>query len=182
MLLAELIDVAEKLAVPVGVGLGILMIIFTRSGRKDFLQGYSKGKQLREQHFGRAGNTAATTSTGTDAVLEGDVVQGQEDVLQSIRVVLKKSSWLRRSFEVITTKRTFQLVFDGRRTGNETFPIVVNGETQVLPVTRSQYGRRYQFKIDRLAGFIDIRISWWLTYRSVKVWIGDRLLYAEGAN
>ena len=63
VLFAELIDVAEKLAIPIGVIIGILLIVLTKSGRKDFSDGQAKGKGFREWLTGKRGGRGVTPVT-----------------------------------------------------------------------------------------------------------------------
>lgn len=95
-------------------------------------------------------------------------------------VVLEQSSWLRRAFKVSVLGDTFTVEWNGRRTGSDAFPVLVNGKTQEGPVSRSEHGRRYLFRLQGVKGFIDVRTSLWMTLRSMKIWIGDELLYSEG--
>jgi hypothetical protein len=56
VLFAEWIDVAKKLAVPVGFAVGLIILFATKSGRKSIDEGYAKGKALREKMFGKSAN------------------------------------------------------------------------------------------------------------------------------
>jgi hypothetical protein len=95
-------------------------------------------------------------------------------------VTMLKSSWLRRVFEIKSPEGTIVVEFNGRRTGKDSFPILVGHKTQRLPVTKSEYGRRYQFRAGRVIGNVDIRTTPWMTLRTIKLWVADRLLYSEG--
>lgn len=173
MLFAELIDVAERWAVPIGVIIGILLIVLTGAGRKAFSKGHAQGKRLRDRLSGKSDEEDPAMLAGASGGLP-------ENVLDRIEAVRKTSSWLRRVFEITTPVGTFQVEFNARRTASDSFPILVDGQTQILPVTRSEHGRRYQFRCRGVAGFIDVRTTPWMTLRSLKLWIGNRLLYSEG--
>jgi hypothetical protein len=151
--------------------------------RKTILDNLLKWKQTRREHDGMRLSEYADYKEATSGAGVADYCSrkgDQQSVVGRFQVVLTKSCWLRRVFSVTSPVGRFMVEWNGRRTGSDSFPVLVNGKTQKLPVTLSQHGRRYEFRLSNVTGFIDVRTSLWMTLRSVKVWIGDELLYSEG--
>lgn len=151
--------------------------------RRTILDNLLKWKATEIDRGGKWFSEEAQREETTSETAEPNDYSGkgrQQVVSSSCEVVLTKSSWLRRVFQVVTPEGTFTVEWNGRRTGSDAFPVLVNGKTQELPVSRSEHGRRYEFRLRKVTGFIDVRTSLWMTLRSVKVWIGEGLLYSEG--
>jgi hypothetical protein len=53
MTLAAVIDVLERLAVPMGIGIVVLLYLLVPSLRKSFMDSYNKGKNMRERMTGK---------------------------------------------------------------------------------------------------------------------------------
>jgi hypothetical protein len=160
---------AWKVAVPVGlvlVGVGLFATVAEGNRVLRFRKASGGGaEQLPRRRIRPAHEIHDDDAAAVDAV--------------GIQVVRTKASWLRRVFAVTTPDGTYEVEFNGRRTGEDSHPVLVDGRTQNMPYEPSRHGRRYRFRAGQTAGFIDIRTSPWMTLRSVRVCVGGRVLYSE---
>ena len=54
MAFAAAIDVFERLAIPIGIGIAVLLYLLVPSLRKNFMDSYNKGKNMRERMTGKS--------------------------------------------------------------------------------------------------------------------------------
>ena len=53
MIFASTLDVLERLAIPIGIGLGVLLTLLVPAFRRNFTDSYKKGKNMRERLTGK---------------------------------------------------------------------------------------------------------------------------------
>jgi hypothetical protein len=53
MIFASTLEVFERLAIPIGIGLGVLLTLLIPAFRRNFTDSYKKGKQMRERLTGK---------------------------------------------------------------------------------------------------------------------------------
>ncbi|MDP6546961.1 MAG: hypothetical protein QGH60_23545 [Phycisphaerae bacterium] len=53
MTFAAAIDVLERLAIPIGIAIAVLAYLLVPSLRKNFMDSYNKGKNMRERMTGK---------------------------------------------------------------------------------------------------------------------------------
>jgi hypothetical protein len=89
-----------------------------------------------------------------------------------------RRGWLLRGIEVSMSDGVHLVEYDGRGLGYE--QVSVDGS---INRTRSWwwYVPRFEFKVGGRSGVVEVRVWLWLSLKSLHLWVGDQLVFAEGA-
>jgi hypothetical protein len=89
-----------------------------------------------------------------------------------------RHGWLLRGIEVSMSDGVHFIEYDGRGIGYE--QVSVDGAVN-RKISWRWYVPRFEFKVGGYSGVVEVRVWPWLSLKSLVLWVGDRLVYAEGA-
>ena len=94
-----------------------------------------------------------------------------------IQASLERSSWLQRSFHVVTPEQHHMLRYHGRGIGWE--GVFVDDVLVARETSLAWFVPRFDFRLGECSGVIEVRVWPWLTIRSFRLSIDGVLLYEE---
>src|SRR5262245_5176438 len=199
MLFAALIDVVAPLAIPVGVLLGLLVVLLTRSGRKAVQDGYEQGRRFREKLVGSSREDEERSAFLAHEERSEQLTErkppanpGREESSEQVtrqrpravptseefEATLRRSSWLRRVFDGGTPEGRVRVEYNGRGIGHES--VFVDGARAREVTSFFWFVPRFDFLLGRRPGVIEVRVWPWLTVRSFRLWVDGVCVYSEG--
>lgn len=90
---------------------------------------------------------------------------------------LIEKKWLWRTFHVVTSEGTFEVVYNGKGVGFE--EVIVNGEVACRKSSFFWYVPRFDFAIGNIMSQINVKISPLLQINSFDLIVNQEMIYAE---